>query len=373
MESIRTAAGTRTAPQPNPENFVGKVTGHPTTDIRMLRYSFEPGARTNWHSHEGGQVILIEKGTARVQEAGVAMREIGPRESFVTAPGVKHWHGAMPNEPLTQVSLSFGATNWMEKVSDRSTWARASDERRGLVVAFVVALFAPLSAYAQDVSGEAIYKRRCAACHERPADGRTPGVETLQNMPSSRILRTLDFGAMMTIAYQLNRVEREAVARFIGKPGGDPLPRSRSVLQRRSVSIDTNASPIWNGWSPSPSNSRFRRPRSRGSPRSGLEAEIEVGFRVRGRYLSFLAADSDRQSGLHWQRRRHGARAARRHGLSAVDVSGCRIDPFGDRGCAVDGRNVLFFGDLTGWFYALDAQPGKRFGASGPRNTKPFA
>ena len=106
------------APQPNPENFVGKVTGHPTTDIRMLRYSFEPGARTNWHSHEGGQVILIEKGHARVQEAGGAMREIGPRESMVTAAGVKHWHGATPDEGLTQVSLSFGATNWMEKVSD---------------------------------------------------------------------------------------------------------------------------------------------------------------------------------------------------------------------------------------------------------------
>ena len=105
-------------PQPDPENFVGKVTGHPTTDIRMLRYSFEPGARTNWHSHEGGQVILIEKGHARVQEAGGAVREIGPRESFVTAPGVKHWHGARPTEPLTQVSLSFGVTNWMEKVTD---------------------------------------------------------------------------------------------------------------------------------------------------------------------------------------------------------------------------------------------------------------
>jgi len=104
--------------QPNPENFVGKVTGHPTSDIRMLRYSFEPGARTNWHSHEGGQVILIEKGHARVQESGGAMRELGPRESVVTAAGVKHWHGAMPNEPLTQVSLSFGVTNWMEKVSD---------------------------------------------------------------------------------------------------------------------------------------------------------------------------------------------------------------------------------------------------------------
>jgi quercetin dioxygenase-like cupin family protein len=106
------------APQPNPENFVGKVTGHPTTDIRMLRYSFEPGARTNWHSHEGGQVILIEKGHARVQETGGAVREMGPSESFVTAPGVKHWHGATPAEGLTQVSLSFGVTNWMEKVTD---------------------------------------------------------------------------------------------------------------------------------------------------------------------------------------------------------------------------------------------------------------
>jgi quercetin dioxygenase-like cupin family protein len=106
------------APQPNPDNFVGKVTGHPTNDIRMLRYSFEPGARTDWHSHEGGQVILVEKGRLRVQEAGGAVREIAPRESFVTAPGVKHWHGAVSGEGLTQVSLSFGATNWMEEVSD---------------------------------------------------------------------------------------------------------------------------------------------------------------------------------------------------------------------------------------------------------------
>jgi quercetin dioxygenase-like cupin family protein len=112
------------SPQPNPENFTGKVTGHPTSEIRMLRYSFEPGARTNWHSHEGGQVILIEKGRARVQEAGGTVQEFGPRESFVTAPGVKHWHGALPAESLTQVSLSFGATNWMEKVTDAQYTAK---------------------------------------------------------------------------------------------------------------------------------------------------------------------------------------------------------------------------------------------------------
>jgi quercetin dioxygenase-like cupin family protein len=63
-------------------------------------------------------VILIEKGRARVQEAGGAVREIGPRESFVTAPNVKHWHGALPTDSLTQVTFGFGVTSWMEKVTD---------------------------------------------------------------------------------------------------------------------------------------------------------------------------------------------------------------------------------------------------------------
>jgi quercetin dioxygenase-like cupin family protein len=105
-------------PAVNPANFTGKVTPHPTVDIRTLRYSFDPGARTNWHSHEGGQVVLIEQGRARVQEAGAEVREFGAREVFTSAPGVKHWHGALPNQSLTQVALSFGATTWMESVTD---------------------------------------------------------------------------------------------------------------------------------------------------------------------------------------------------------------------------------------------------------------
>lgn len=120
LSSVVWSQVTQPAPaaQPDPANFTGRVTGHPTSDIRMLRYSFEPGARTNWHSHEGGQIVLIEQGHARVQEAGGPVREIGPRQSFVAEPGVKHWHGALPAESLTQVSLSFGATTWMEPVTD---------------------------------------------------------------------------------------------------------------------------------------------------------------------------------------------------------------------------------------------------------------
>jgi quercetin dioxygenase-like cupin family protein len=103
--------------QPDPVNFTGKVTGHATTDIRLLRYSFEPGARTNWHSHAAGQVMLVESGRMRVQERGGPMRELATRQSLVVEPNVPHWHGAVPDGPMTQVSLSFGATNWMEPVT----------------------------------------------------------------------------------------------------------------------------------------------------------------------------------------------------------------------------------------------------------------
>ena len=128
---------------------------------------------------------------------------------------------------------------------------------RSWIPAGLVLLLSSIPAFAQAPSGEAIYQRRCAACHERPADGRTPSRNALESMSSTRILRTLDFGAMMTIAYQLNRAEREAVARFLGKPGGDPTPRPEAFCRDRGVSLDTSASPIWNGWSPSSDNSRF--------------------------------------------------------------------------------------------------------------------
>lgn len=103
---------------PDPANFTGRVTPSPTDDIRVLRYTFDPAARTNWHSHAGGQTIIIEKGRMRAMERGGAGKEFGPSDTYRTAPGVEHWHGALPDAPLTQVAVSFGATKWLEKVSD---------------------------------------------------------------------------------------------------------------------------------------------------------------------------------------------------------------------------------------------------------------
>ena len=78
---------------PDPANFTGTVTPHPTTDIRLLRYSFEPAARTNWHSHAGGQVIFVEQGRMRPQERGGAggssshVRPTSPAPAWPTGMG----------------------------------------------------------------------------------------------------------------------------------------------------------------------------------------------------------------------------------------------------------------------------------------------
>jgi quercetin dioxygenase-like cupin family protein len=103
----------------NPANFTGTVTPRNTSDIRMNRYHFDPGARTKWHSHEAGQVIYVEEGRLRVQERGKGAHDVEQGATFHVAPGVEHWHGAVPSgKGITQISLSFGMTNWKEPVSE---------------------------------------------------------------------------------------------------------------------------------------------------------------------------------------------------------------------------------------------------------------
>jgi polyvinyl alcohol dehydrogenase (cytochrome) len=233
--------------------------------------------------------------------------------------------------------------------------------------AAIAVLLSAVTAYAQAPSGEAIYQRRCAACHERPADARTPARDVLQNMPSTRILRTLDFGAMMTIAYQLNRAEREAVARFLGKPGGDPAPRPEAFCRDRSVSIDLRATPIWSGWSPSPANSRFAPAAlARLTPEqvSGLKLKWAFGFD--GDVSAFAQPTViDKQVFI-------GSAGGVVHALRAD--TGCLQWTFQAAGsirsaivaAPMDGRSVLLFGDLTGWFYALDAATGEQIWRTRP-------
>jgi len=84
--------------------------------------TFEPGARTAWHTHPLGQTLIITAGVGRVQREGGPVEEIRPGDVVWFPPGEKHWHGAAPNIAMTHLAiaeiLDGKNADWMEKVSD---------------------------------------------------------------------------------------------------------------------------------------------------------------------------------------------------------------------------------------------------------------
>ena len=107
------------------------------------------------------------------------------------------------------------------------------------------------------VSGEAVYGQRCAVCHEQ-INPRIPHRETLKKMTATRILRSLDFGAMMSIAYPMNREEREAVAAYLGTAAKEIPPPPEAFCSDRRVKIADRSEYVWNGWSPGIGNTRYQ-------------------------------------------------------------------------------------------------------------------
>jgi quercetin dioxygenase-like cupin family protein len=105
--------------QQNPPLFTGKSAVMDGKDLSAARRSFEPGARTYWHSHDHGQLLLVEDGRMRTQKKGGPMKELGKGESDYAGPNVVHWHGAVPGQALVQINVGFGGeTKWMAEVSD---------------------------------------------------------------------------------------------------------------------------------------------------------------------------------------------------------------------------------------------------------------
>jgi len=84
--------------------------------------TFDPGARTAWHTHPLGQTLIVTAGCGRAQREGGPIEEIRPGDVIWFPPGEKHWHGAAPTSALTHIaiqeSLGGKAVDWLEKVSD---------------------------------------------------------------------------------------------------------------------------------------------------------------------------------------------------------------------------------------------------------------
>ena len=90
--------------------------------VRGASVTFEPGARTAWHTHPLGQTLIVTAGCGWVQREGGAVEEVRPGDVVWFSPGEKHWHGAAATTGMTHIALqemlNGKVVDWMEKVSD---------------------------------------------------------------------------------------------------------------------------------------------------------------------------------------------------------------------------------------------------------------
>lgn len=121
-------SGSQPSLQGKAEYFTGTVRLDPLFKVqepsRMAANSvtFEPGARTAWHTHPLGQVLIITSGRGRVQTWGGPVEEVRPGDVVWFPPGEKHWHGATPTAAMTHIAIQEAldgrAVDWLEKVTD---------------------------------------------------------------------------------------------------------------------------------------------------------------------------------------------------------------------------------------------------------------
>ncbi|HEX5232487.1 MAG TPA: cupin domain-containing protein [Bradyrhizobium sp.] len=110
------------------ENFTGSIRvdsrfkGSGEARISGATVTFEPGARTAWHTHPLGQTLIVTAGVGLVQEWGGLVQEMRPGDIVWIPPGVKHWHGASPTVGMSHIAFSEAldgkTVEWMEQVSD---------------------------------------------------------------------------------------------------------------------------------------------------------------------------------------------------------------------------------------------------------------
>lgn len=128
VEQQISRAGTQASAAGPDAFFTGRVRVDPVwpadagINASGAHVTFEPGARSAWHTHPRGQRLVVVSGVGRTQEWGKALQEIRPGDVVWCPPGVKHWHGAAPGTAMTHLAVTGTAdgknVEWMEKVSD---------------------------------------------------------------------------------------------------------------------------------------------------------------------------------------------------------------------------------------------------------------
>ena len=129
-------AGSQASAKGNSDWFTGTVRvdplfqAPPPARAGAARVTFEPGARTAWHTHPLGQTLIVIDGFGRVRRDGGPIEDIRPGDIVWFPPGEKHWHGASPTTAMTHIavqeSLDGKSVDWMEQVSDEQYGAGSS-------------------------------------------------------------------------------------------------------------------------------------------------------------------------------------------------------------------------------------------------------
>jgi quercetin dioxygenase-like cupin family protein len=120
--------GSQPSQQVSPEYFAGTVrldplfAAHDPARARGAYVTFEPSARTAWHTHPLGQTLIVTAGCGWAQREGGPIEEIKPGDVVWFPPGEKHWHGATPTTAMTHIAIQEqhdgNVVDWMEKVTD---------------------------------------------------------------------------------------------------------------------------------------------------------------------------------------------------------------------------------------------------------------
>jgi quercetin dioxygenase-like cupin family protein len=120
--------GSQPSSRPSADYFTGTVRQDPLFSndeparAKGSAVTFEPGARTNWHTHPLGQTLIVTAGCGRVQVWGGPVETIAQGDVVRFAPGEKHWHGAGPTTAMTHIAigevLDGKSADWMERVTD---------------------------------------------------------------------------------------------------------------------------------------------------------------------------------------------------------------------------------------------------------------
>ncbi len=219
----------------------------------------------------------------------------------------------------------------------------------------ILGVAAAVSVQAQ-TPGERVYRERCAGCHDLTTQ-RIPPRSALQQMPAAKILRVLDFGVMMSVAYPLRRDERDAVATYLGTAASEPAPPASAFCADRTVRLKadtTGETPRWNGWSPAATNTRYQLD-------GGLTADQVRHLELKWAFAFDGDVSTFNQPTVVGDNLFVGSASGAVYALDTA--SGCIHWMFQANGpvrssLLLVNKDTLVFSDLVGWTYAVAPRTG---------------